>query len=190
MSMVDYREIRRRLMRPAGGRDSSELEIIAVPAVRRAKLDQLAREAAAKAVEAEIQRRELTRAIAAKALQRAQEQLEAWKSAQRAFALNLGNAAPSRLTMSHVVAEVCVRYQIEEVELCSKRRNAAVVMPRQIAMYLCKAVTLRSLPEIGRRFGKDHTTVLHAVRKIGSLVENYPHLAAEIAEIRKSLEGE
>lgn len=187
MSMVDYREIRRRLMNPAGGRDSSELEIIAVPAVRRAKLDQLAREDAARAVEAEIQRRELTKAIAAKALQRAQEQLEAWKSAQRAFALNLGNTPPSRLTMNHVVAEVCIRYQIQEADLCSKRRHAAVVMPRQIAMYLCKAITLRSLPEIGRRFGKDHTTVLHAVRKIRILVENYPHLAAEIEDIKKTL---
>jgi hypothetical protein len=73
-------------------------------------------------------------------------------------------------------------------DLKSARREAAVVRPRQIAMYLAKELTTRSLPDIGRRFGgRDHTTVLHAVRKIGALVKKDPALAAEIEGIKSSL---
>lgn len=62
---------------------------------------------------------------------------------------------------------VCETLGISLTEMVSDRRTAPVVFRRQIAMYLCKKLTTHSLPEIGRRFGKrDHTTVLHAVRKI------------------------
>ena len=73
----------------------------------------------------------------------------------------------------------------------SSRRTANVVRPRQIAMYLAKTLTLRSLPEIGRRFGgRDHTTVLHAVRKIESLIGQDTSLAAEIEAIKGQLQSE
>ena len=73
--------------------------------------------------------------------------------------------------------------------LLSSRRTANVVRPRQIAMYLAKTLTLRSLPEIGRRFGgRDHTTVLHAVRKIESLVGNDNVLAEEIELLKRLLQ--
>jgi chromosomal replication initiation ATPase DnaA len=184
-------EIRRRLLYPVNGRISSELDIIAVPAARRLKLERLAEEAAREALEAEVRRREEDRALAAAAAQRAREELERWVSAQRTQALNLGDIAPPRISMGRVIAEVCIRYQVEEIDLCSDRRTANVVLPRQIAMYLCRTFTLKSLPEIGRRLGgKDHTTVLHGVRKITRLVENYPHLAAEIEDIKKALEAE
>jgi chromosomal replication initiator protein len=63
------------------------------------------------------------------------------------------------------------------------------VRPRQIAMYLAKTLTLRSLPEIGRRFGgRDHTTVLHAVRKIENLVGNDNGLADEIEILKRLLQ--
>jgi chromosomal replication initiator protein len=63
------------------------------------------------------------------------------------------------------------------------------VLPRQVAMYLAKTLTLRSLPEIGRRFGgRDHTTVLHAVRKIESLVGNDNVLAEEIELLKRLLQ--
>ncbi|MGH6789157.1 MAG: helix-turn-helix domain-containing protein, partial [Pseudolabrys sp.] len=66
---------------------------------------------------------------------------------------------------------------------------ANVVRPRQIAMYLAKTLTLRSLPEIGRRFGgRDHTTVLHAVRKIEGLVGNDMTLAEEIEILKRQLQ--
>jgi chromosomal replication initiator protein len=64
-----------------------------------------------------------------------------------------------------------------------------VVRPRQIAMYLAKALTPRSLPEIGRRFGgRDHTTVLHAVRKIESLSGQDSGLAGEIDLLKRMLQ--
>jgi chromosomal replication initiator protein len=63
------------------------------------------------------------------------------------------------------------------------------VRPRQVAMYLAKTLTLRSLPEIGRRFGgRDHTTVLHAVRKIEGLVGNDMALAEEIEILKRQLQ--
>jgi chromosomal replication initiator protein len=63
-----------------------------------------------------------------------------------------------------------------------------VVRPRQIAMYLAKVLTPRSLPEIGRRFGgRDHTTVLHAVRKISGLVTTEAALAEEIELLKRML---
>ena len=70
-----------------------------------------------------------------------------------------------------------------------QQRTANVVRPRQVAMYLAKTLTLRSLPEIGRRFGgRDHTTVLHAVRKIENLVNNDTSLAEEIELLKRQLQ--
>ena len=67
--------------------------------------------------------------------------------------------------------------------------TATVVRPRQIAMYLSKALTLRSLPEIGRRFGgRDHTTVLHAVRKIENLCSTEATIAEEIELFKRLLQ--
>ncbi len=64
-----------------------------------------------------------------------------------------------------------------------------MVRPRQIAMYLAKSLTLRSLPEIGRRFGgRDHTTVLHAVRKIEGMVMKDQELATEIDHLKRMLQ--
>ena len=58
-------------------------------------------------------------------------------------------------------------FGVNRGDLLSSRRNRSIVRPRQIGMYLAKSLTARSLPEIGRRFGgRDHTTVLHAIRKI------------------------
>lgn len=73
-------------------------------------------------------------------------------------------------------------------DLKSVRRPAAMVRARQIAMYLAKTVTARSLPEIGRRFGgRDHTTVLHAVRKIEAMVKRDAALAAQIERIKENI---
>lgn len=75
-------------------------------------------------------------------------------------------------------------------EMLSPRRTANVVRPRQVAMYLAKKITLLSFPDIGRRFGgRDHTTVLHAVRKIGDLITTDPALAAEIDALKQQIEG-
>jgi chromosomal replication initiator protein len=84
---------------------------------------------------------------------------------------------------------VARQYNVSRSDLLSSRRTANVVRPRQVAMYLAKTLTLRSLPEIGRRFGgRDHTTVLHAVRKIEGLVGNDMALAEEIEILKRQLQ--
>ena len=84
---------------------------------------------------------------------------------------------------------VAVHYQVSRSDLVSSRRTRAIVVPRQIAMYLAKILTPRSLPEIGRRFGnRDHTTVLHAVRKIEGLLGQDKSLARDIEALRRRIE--
>jgi chromosomal replication initiator protein len=82
-------------------------------------------------------------------------------------------------------------FSIARADMLSARRTAHVVRPRQIAMYLAKAMTLRSLPEIGRRFGgRDHTTVLHAVRKIEAMTQNDAAFADQIAMLKQLVGAE
>jgi chromosomal replication initiator protein len=96
---------------------------------------------------------------------------------------------PKRVKIEDIQRMVARQYNVSRADLLSSRRTANVVRPRQIAMYLAKTLTLRSLPEIGRRFGgRDHTTVLHAVRKIESLVGNDNVLAEEIELLKRLLQ--
>ena len=96
---------------------------------------------------------------------------------------------PKRVKIEDIQRVVARQYNVSRADLLSSRRTANVVRPRQIAMYLAKTLTLRSLPEIGRRFGgRDHTTVLHAVRKIESLVGNDNVLAEEIEILKRLLQ--
>jgi chromosomal replication initiator protein len=98
-------------------------------------------------------------------------------------------AEPRKVKIEEIQRVVARRYNVSRSDLLSSRRTANVVRPRQIAMYLAKTLTLRSLPEIGRRFGgRDHTTVLHAVRKIEGLVGNDGALAEEIETIKRELQ--
>ncbi|MBV8594104.1 MAG: chromosomal replication initiator protein DnaA, partial [Caulobacteraceae bacterium] len=77
---------------------------------------------------------------------------------------------PKRVKIEEIQKLVASHYSVSRADILSSRRTAVVVKPRQVAMFLAKALTMRSLPEIGRRFGgRDHTTVLHAVRKIEQL---------------------
>jgi chromosomal replication initiator protein len=94
-----------------------------------------------------------------------------------------------RVRIEEIQRIVARHYNVSRSDLLSSRRTANVVRPRQIAMYLAKTLTLRSLPEIGRRFGgRDHTTVLHAVRKIESLIGIDNALAAEIETLKSQLQ--
>jgi chromosomal replication initiator protein len=96
---------------------------------------------------------------------------------------------PKRVRIEDIQKRVATHYNVSRADLLSSRRTAAVVMPRQIAMYLAKSLTLRSLPEIGRRFGdRDHTTVLHAVRKINNLYNNDSALREEIDILKRLLQ--
>lgn len=170
-------EIRRRLFAPAGGHISTELDITAPPAVRR-----LRSEAAAKAASDLLAIQHEQALVAAReAAQRVREEMRAAARAEL-------QASPNPPKIGQIIAEVCERYRLSETELLSKCRKAHIVLPRQISMYLCRTMALKSLPEIGRRHGdRDHTTVFWAVSKITNLVESYPHLAAEIDDIKKTL---
>jgi len=96
---------------------------------------------------------------------------------------------PKRVKIEDIQRVVARHYNVSRSDLLSSRRTANVVRPRQVAMYLAKLLTLRSLPEIGRRFGgRDHTTVLHAVRKIEGLVGNDSALAEEIEILKRQLQ--
>ncbi len=96
---------------------------------------------------------------------------------------------PKRVKIEDIQRVVARQYNVSRSDLLSSRRTANVVRPRQVAMYLAKTLTLRSLPEIGRRFGgRDHTTVLHAVRKIEGLVGNDMSLAEEIELLKRQLQ--
>ena len=81
-------------------------------------------------------------------------------------------------------------FNIRLADMSSPRRARAVARPRQVAMYLAKHLTSRSLPEIGRKFGgRDHTTVMHAIRKIEELSASDSILAEDVRLIRRVLEG-
>ncbi|WP_375455134.1 chromosomal replication initiator protein DnaA [uncultured Methylobacterium sp.] len=99
------------------------------------------------------------------------------------------NREPKRIKIEDIQKLVASRYNVSRSDILSERRTAAVVKPRQIAMYLSKVLTLRSLPEIGRRFGgRDHTTVLHAVRKIEKLIGEDSVLGDEVELLKRMLQ--
>jgi chromosomal replication initiator protein len=93
---------------------------------------------------------------------------------------------PKRVRIEDIQRIVARHYNVSKTELLSNRRTRTIVKPRQVAMYLSKVLTPRSLPEIGRRFGgRDHTTVLHAVRKIEGLSVSDTTLAQELELLRR-----
>ena len=93
---------------------------------------------------------------------------------------------PKRVRIEDIQRIVARHYNVSKTELLSNRRTRTIVKPRQVAMYLSKVMTPRSLPEIGRRFGgRDHTTVLHAVRKIEDLSGADNTLAQELELLRR-----
>ena len=90
-------------------------------------------------------------------------------------------AKERRITIEEIQRRVAQHYNIKAAELSSSRRAQAVVRPRHVAMYLAKQLTSRSLPEIGRKFGKrDHTTVMYAIRRIEELRPKDPALDEDV----------
>ena len=93
-----------------------------------------------------------------------------------------------RIKIEDILKVISRHYGISRGDILSQRRHRSVVWPRQIGMYLAKQLTSRSLPEIGRRFGnRDHTTVLHAIRKIDNQISGNARLKDEIDELKKQL---
>jgi chromosomal replication initiator protein len=101
----------------------------------------------------------------------------------------VGAREPRRVRIEDIQRVVSRHYNVSKADLLSARRTRTIVRPRQIAMYLAKVLTPRSLPEIGRRFGgRDHTTVLHAVRKIEGMIEGDKTLADEIELLKRMID--
>lgn len=93
---------------------------------------------------------------------------------------------PKRVRIEDIQRVVSRHYNVSRQEMISSRRTRTIVKPRQIAMFLAKTMTPRSFPEIGRRFGgRDHTTVLHAVRKIEGLLSEDTKLSHEVELLRR-----
>ncbi|MET0248607.1 MAG: chromosomal replication initiator protein DnaA [Sphingobium sp.] len=99
-------------------------------------------------------------------------------------------ASARRVTVDEIQRACAAHYKIDAAEMRSKRRARAVARPRQVAMYLAKKLTPRSLPEIGRVFGgRDHSTVIHAVKTIEAMRLDNPEMDADIRALQKQLEG-
>jgi chromosomal replication initiator protein len=95
-----------------------------------------------------------------------------------------------RLTIEEIQKRVSEHYDIRMTDMSSARRARAVARPRQVAMYLAKQLTSRSLPEIGRKFGnRDHTTVMHAVSRVAELMQSDASFAEDVELLRRMLES-
>ena len=103
---------------------------------------------------------------------------------------DLLRAHDRRITIDEIQRKVAEHYNLRMADMHSARRARNVARPRQVAMYLAKQLTARSLPEIGRKFGgRDHTTVMHAVRKVEELMEGDAQIAQDVDVIRRALTG-
>jgi len=99
-------------------------------------------------------------------------------------------AADRRITIEEIQKAVVEYYGLRMADMTSARRQRQVARPRQVAMYLAKLLTPRSLPEIGRRFGgRDHTTVMHAVRQIERLQAEDRQLADDVEALKRRLQA-
>ncbi|PYD48768.1 chromosomal replication initiator protein DnaA [Novacetimonas pomaceti] len=95
-----------------------------------------------------------------------------------------------RVTIEEIQRKVAEHWNIRLTDMSSARRSTVVARPRQVAMYLSKQLTSRSLPEIGRKFGnRDHTTVIYAVRRVMELMEQDPAFAEDVELLRRMLES-
>ena len=103
---------------------------------------------------------------------------------------DLLRANDRRVTIEEIQKRVAEHFNIRVSDMHSARRARSVARPRQVAMYLAKQLTSRSLPEIGRKFGgRDHTTVMHAVRKVDELRERDASFAEDVELLRRMLES-
>jgi chromosomal replication initiator protein len=103
---------------------------------------------------------------------------------------DLLRANDRRVTIDEIQKKVAQHYNIRLADMHSARRARNVARPRQVAMFLAKQLTTRSLPEIGNKFGgRDHTTVMHAVKRIEELRQTDSTLAEDIDLLRRMLEG-
>ncbi len=103
---------------------------------------------------------------------------------------DLIRASQRKITIDDIQRKVADYYNLRLADLLSSRRSRTIARPRQIAMYLSKMLTTRSLPEIGRMFGgRDHTTVIHAVKRVEDLRNSDIAIDEEVEILRRVLEN-
>jgi hypothetical protein len=100
---------------------------------------------------------------------------------------DLGPSSYRTIQVEDVIKAVAYHYGISRNDILSPRRDKDVVRPRQVAAYLSKELTCRSLPEIGRRMDRDHSTIIHSVRRINQRLAEDNGLAEDIAEIKREI---
>ena len=99
-------------------------------------------------------------------------------------------ASERKLTIDEIQRKVSEHFNIRLSDMIGPKRTRTIARPRQIAMYLAKQLTTRSLPEIGRRFGgRDHTTIMHGIRVIDELRQSDPQMGEDVDLLRRLLEG-
>lgn len=126
----------------------------------------------------------LNNVIARTALMGRDVTLETVEEALRELAIT----GERKISVDDIQRTVAQRFNVTVADIVSKRRNKAIVTPRHVAMYLAKTLTTRSLPDIGRRFGgRDHSTVIHAVRKISDMIEAGDPIDAAIERLTHEL---
>lgn len=119
--------------------------------------------------------------------------MESWSNhpTQRGWFSIAEEINPSFPSISLVLRVVCNHFNLTKAEMFARYRAAPIVRARQVGMFLAKEMTKRSLPEIGRRFGgKDHTTVLHSIRKIALCEKQDEAFAAELESIRAQIRSQ
>ena len=103
---------------------------------------------------------------------------------------DLLRASDRRATIDQIQKKVAEHFNVKMSDMHSARRSRTIARPRQVAMFLAKNLTTRSLPEIGRKFGgRDHTTVIHAIKKIKELVKNDSSLSEDIEILTRNLQS-
>jgi len=174
-------QVKARLWNPKNARQSSELDVFSGSELRRRREAELKQREEAKRAEADFRREialdDLMRAAVA-------DHAQAKRIAEE---IQIEETTPPP-KVRRIIRAVAQAYGASLVDILSRRRTAAIVRPRQVAMYLAKRLTFRSLPEIGHMLGgRDHTTVLHAVRKIEALVTIDAELKSKIDGILDQL---
>jgi chromosomal replication initiator protein len=112
------------------------------------------------------------------------------EEAQTLLHPNLRGGPERRITVDEIQKATADHFGLKQADLLCERRTRSVARPRQIAMYICKQLTTRSYPDIGRRFGgRDHTTVLHAVKKIDQLMAQDEQIARDVEAMLRKLRG-
>lgn len=120
-------------------------------------------------------------------------EIDTWAERQKRlwFSVEKDLGPVGKVTISMIQEVVCAHYGISHDDLTCHRRQAVLVLPRQVAMYLAKTLTSRSYPEISRMFGgRDHTTLMYAVRKIEALIAADPALAETIRVLTAKIKGD